>query len=161
MRKNKLFTDDKKRLYRELNKKQIKAIEAPSPEEIKEFWSNIWENEKYHDETAEWIRQQDEMMKNQPSQEWQDIENVEVILTLKKTSNWKSTGIDKVPNFWLKNLESLHGSLATVYNDIVRDPGKSPEWLTLGKTYLLPKNDETRNPKNYRPIACLPPRGVT
>ena len=95
-------------------------------------------------------------MKNQPSQEWQDIENEEVILALKKTSNWKSPGIDKVPNFWLKNLERLHGSLATEYNDIVRDPGKSLEWLTLGRTYLLPKNNETRNPKNYRPIACLP-----
>ena len=30
------------------------------------------------------------------------------------------------------------------------------EWLTQGLTYLLPKNNETKNQKKYRPIACLP-----
>ena len=29
-----------------------------------------------------------------------------------------------------------------------------PEWLMTGRTILLPKNSETKNPKNYRPIAC-------
>ena len=95
-------------------------------------------------------------MKNQLTQEWKDIEDGEVTLALKKASNWKSPGIDRVSNFWLKNLERLHGSLTTAYNDIVRNPEKSPEWLTQGLTYLLPKNNETKNPKNYRPIACLP-----
>ena len=28
-----------------------------------------------------------------------------------------------------------------------------PDWLTKAKTVLLPKNNDTRNPKNYRPIA--------
>ena len=77
-------------------------------------------------------------------------------LALKKTSNWKSPGIERVPNFWLKNLERLHGNLTTAYNDIIKSPEKSPEWLTRGLTYLLPKNNETKNPKNYRPIACSP-----
>ena len=97
-------------------------------------------------------------MTNQPTQEWKDIEDGEVTLALKKTSNWKSPGIDRVPNFWLKNLERLHGGLTTAYNDIVKNPEKSPEWLTRGLTYLLvlPRNNETKNPKNYRPIACLP-----
>ena len=30
-----------------------------------------------------------------------------------------------------------------------------PNWLTEGLTYLLPKTDDTKNPKNYRPITCL------
>ena len=155
-RQNKLFKEDTKRLYRELGKKQVNVEEPPPIEEIEAFWSNIWENEKHHDETAEWMQQQDEMMKNQPTQDWKDIEDGEVTLALKKTSNWKSPGIDREPNFWLKNLEKLYGSLTTAYNDIVKNPEKSPEWLTRGLTYLLPKNNETKNPKNYRPIACLP-----
>lgn len=42
------------------------------------------------------------------------------------------------------------------YNDIVTNPGECPLWLTQGVTYLLPKSKETQNPKNYRPITCLP-----
>jgi hypothetical protein len=30
------------------------------------------------------------------------------------------------------------------------------EWLTAGVTYLIPKNENTENPKNYRPVTCLP-----
>jgi len=31
-----------------------------------------------------------------------------------------------------------------------------PECLTAGVTFLIPKNDNTENPKNYRPVTCLP-----
>jgi len=31
-----------------------------------------------------------------------------------------------------------------------------PEWLRAGVTYLIPKNEDTGNPKNYRPETCLP-----
>jgi hypothetical protein len=30
------------------------------------------------------------------------------------------------------------------------------EWLTAGGTYLIPKNKNTENPKNYRPVTYLP-----
>ena len=29
-------------------------------------------------------------------------------------------------------------------------------FLTQGKTYIKPKNNDTQNPANYRPITCLP-----
>jgi hypothetical protein len=31
-----------------------------------------------------------------------------------------------------------------------------PEWLMAGVTFLIPKNENTGNPKNYRPVTCLP-----
>jgi len=31
-----------------------------------------------------------------------------------------------------------------------------PEWLKEGVTFLIPKNGNTENPKNYRPVTCLP-----
>lgn len=31
-----------------------------------------------------------------------------------------------------------------------------PQFLTEGKTYIKPKNKDTQNPSNYRPITCLP-----
>jgi len=29
------------------------------------------------------------------------------------------------------------------------------EWLKAGVTFLIPKNGNTENPKNYRPVTCL------
>ena len=39
---------------------------------------------------------------------------------------------------------------------MVRKPEETPTWLTEGITHLLPKTQETKVPKNYRPITCLP-----
>ena len=38
---------------------------------------------------------------------------------------------------------------------VITEPKKIPQWLANDITYLLPKSDETNNPKNYRPITCL------
>ena len=73
-----------------------------------------------------------------------------------KSSNSKSPGKDKVSNFWLKHLVSLHEDLAKAYTKVIEHSEETPEWLTEGITYLLPKQEETKNPKNYRPITCLP-----
>ena len=73
-----------------------------------------------------------------------------------KSSNWKAPGNDGIANFWLKNLSSVHEDLTIAYDDILKNPEKQPDWLTEGLTYLLPKTEEMNNPKNYRPITCLP-----
>ena len=119
-------------------------------------WQKIWENEKHHNEIADWIKKEEAKHTLQEEQEWKDIEKDEVTNALKKASNWKSPGIDKVPNFWLKNLDELHDTIACLMTDIIKHPEKCPHWLTEGLTYLLPKTNDTRNPKNYRPITCLP-----
>ena len=46
--------------------------------------------------------------------------------------------------------------MAKAYTRIIGKPTEMPEWLTGGPTILLPKTEETKNPKNYRPITCLP-----
>ena len=71
-------------------------------------------------------------------------------------SNWKAAGCDGIPNFWLKQLTSLHPELTNVYNNILKNPEQTPEWLTKGVTFLIPKSEDTENPKNYSPISCLP-----
>ena len=40
--------------------------------------------------------------------------------------------------------------------NIIENLAHIPDWLTEGLTYLLPKTEETKNLKNYRPITCLP-----
>ena len=71
-------------------------------------------------------------------------------------SNSKCPGKDGIANFWIKNLPSLHKDLTNAYNDCICNPKTCPHWLTIGITYLLAKAKDTKNPKNYRPITCLP-----
>lgn len=70
--------------------------------------------------------------------------------------NWKAPGIDRISNFWYKRLTSLHPCFTKLINEVLLEPNKMPLFLTEGKTYIKPKNSETQNPSNYRPITCLP-----
>ena len=45
--------------------------------------------------------------------------------------------------------------LLRCFNMWVEQPDEIPEWLTLGRTVLLPKTEELSNEKNYCPITCL------
>ena len=55
-RQNKIFKQDAKKFYRELGKKRIDVTEPPTLYEVEEFWASIWENDKIHNENAEWIK---------------------------------------------------------------------------------------------------------
>ena len=45
--------------------------------------------------------------------------------------------------------------LANLYQTTSEGSTTLPDWLTLAKTILLPKNEHTHAAKSYRPIACL------
>ena len=87
--------------------------------------------------------------------EWRDLTVEELRVNMTRAANWKSPGPDRLPNFWIKQLKSLHKSIAEAYSDIVKDPKQTSDQLVEGSTNLLPKKEETWIPKNYRPIACL------
>ena len=130
--------------------------DPPSTNGVEAFWKSILEDDKNHNDNVDWISKHEEMYRNSPEQEWTEISKDEVTAAIRETRNWKSPGIDNVPNFWLKNCETLHEDIARCYNKIVKESNENPLWLTQGVTYLLPKAQETNNPKNYRPITCLP-----
>ena len=128
----------------------------PSLVQVETFWSKIWENNKTHNDAAHWIQDQAKENQHVPTQEWSDVATEETMKAIHKTSNWKVTGCCGVANFWLKQLTSLQRELANTYNNILKNPEQSPQWLTEGVTFLIPKSEDTENPKNYRPITCLP-----
>ena len=119
------------------------------------FWNDIWEKEKDFNKEAEWIRREEERMNEVEEQEWEVITIEELRNALTKSHKWKSPGVDKITNFWLNCLTSTHKQMAHNFTNILKNPETVPEWLTEGTTYLLPKSQETPNPKNYRPITCL------
>ena len=70
-------------------------------------------------------------------------------------SNWKSPGLDKLHNFWWKKLTTLHLKVAVAFDKMIAQTENCPDWLTTDQTTLIAKKEPTRNPSNYRPIACL------
>ena len=114
------------------------------------------QQDPYHyNDAAHWIQDQAKENKHVPTQEWSDVTTEETI-EANRTSNWKAAGCDDVANFWFKQLTSFHPELASAYNNILKNPEQSSEWLTEGVTFLIPKSEDTENFKNYRPITCLP-----
>ena len=65
------------------------------------------------------------------------------------------TGTDQVLNYWLNSLHKGHYILTSLFSDTIENLKDSPAWLSEGITYLLPKTNDTVNPKNCRPITCL------
>jgi len=87
--------------------------------------------------------------------EWSPICEKDIVEALRTTLNWKAPGRDQIPNFWLKQLTATHKHRAELFNKLI-EVDSIQEWLTAGATYLIPKNENTGNPKNDRPVTCLP-----
>lgn len=150
---NKMFQSNTKMFYRKLRQDNILIEQHPSKTQLEEYWGNLFENSEEHDKNAAWLKK---IRKTKPAQMgWTQIAPEEVQEMLKRAHNWKAPGPDLIPNFWWKQLVTTHNPIANIFNDILRNPTKHPEWLAEGKTFLLPKSKNTSEPKNYRPITCL------
>ena len=87
--------------------------------------------------------------------EWSPICEKDVAEALRKTLNWKAPGRKQIPNFWLKQLTATHNHIVAIFNKLIEEV-QIPVWLTAGVTFLILKKKNTENPKNYRPVTCLP-----
>ncbi len=138
---NRNFKENTKKFYRDISKKHSDVLNPPNKEDLEQFWKPIWENEKSYNEEAEWINRQSKILDEviQP-QEWGEISVDEISHQIRKSANWKSPGLDGIPNFWLKQLVSLHDDLAVALTGVINESDAIPGWLTEGITYLLTKN---------------------
>jgi len=87
--------------------------------------------------------------------EWSPVCEEDVTETLRTTLNWKASGRDHIANVWLKQLTATHKHIAALFNKLI-EKDQMAEWLTAEVTFLIPKIENTENPKNYRPVTCLP-----
>ena len=87
--------------------------------------------------------------------DWCPIYETEVAEVLRTTLNSEATGWDQTANFWLKDLTETQAYLATLFNKLIEE-SQILDWLTIGVTSLIPKNENTERPKNYRSVICLP-----
>ena len=84
--------------------------------EVDTFWRQILENHVEH-KHAIWIEKTKCAFSYIKEGEWQDFTTDEIKKTIKQTSNWKTPGIDKLHNFWIKKLDVLHPALTSAYNN--------------------------------------------
>ena len=105
-----------------------------------------------HNGETGWIKNQ---YQQNPSMEWSPTCAKDVAEALRTMLNWKAPGRDQIPNFWLKQLTATHRYIAAIFNKLIEED-QIPEWLMAGVIFLITKNENTENPKNYRPVTCLP-----
>ncbi|KAL3273358.1 hypothetical protein HHI36_014806 [Cryptolaemus montrouzieri] len=151
---NSLFYKNTKLFYRTLEQSDTAEGAPPSPNDVRTFWSGIWENDISHDENAFWM---DEVESKIPKHNMPDITITaeDISGTLKRSNNWAAPGPDRLHNFWWKYFKSTHKTIATLFQRALEDPTSVSAQLT-GVTHLLPKSGDSQDPRNYRPITCLP-----
>ena len=122
---------------------------------IETFWRPIFETNRTYNKDADWIKNYESSI-NIEQQTFNDISTNEIRSSIENFANWKSPGIDNIQNFWWKHFTSTHESFAKLTNAMILEPKTMPEWLTTGKTTLVPKSSPADDPNNFRPITCLP-----
>lgn len=108
---NKTFYTNEKQFYRSLltenSNRPTQSQEAPTPEALHDFWSNIWSKPVTHN-NSKWISDDQHALKNVPGMEFDGITIDTLISVIAKTHNWKATGSDKIHNYWYKKLTITH-----------------------------------------------------
>jgi hypothetical protein len=146
---NKMFKEDTKQFYRCLEVKTTAINDHPHMEEVELYWKSLWEEKVQHNEKADWIKREEK--EKIDSMNWMPIKTTETTSFLSKLT----TGSLLEANYWLRAFPATHSYITKFINTIIEEPNKIPDWLTTGITYLLPKSEDTKEPKNYRPITGL------
>ena len=133
---NRMFLNDQKKVYEELNGKEARTNDIPNAEESKRFWGDIWTIEKEHNKDAEWLSDLKDEIKGKYEQRKVTLTAKMVNKHARKMPNWKSPGPDGVQGYWIKNLTNLHERISQQLDNILSGTNDIPEWLTLGKTVL-------------------------
>ena len=154
-RQNLIFRTDAKRFYREIGRQPVIINEPPQIDQIEDFWRSIWSNSRSFNTDAVWLNRENERTLGNTPQEWSVITASEISEALLKAHKWKTPGVDKIPNFWMHTLTSVHTHLAKTLSYYMNNPTELPAWVTEGVTYLLAKSSDTKKPQNFRPITCL------
>lgn len=154
---NNTFQNDPGKFYDEVRDNKITIDEPPTEDDINSFWKPIFNNKQHFNKEADWLDEYKNTVNERINEaEYQPITKEEIKSATSKFQNWKSPGIDKLHNFWWCYLSNLHPKLADILHHTINNPHETPQWLTTGRTTLVPKKLDTKNPANYRPITCLP-----
>ena len=152
---NTQFQDNQKQVFRNWKGSKVEVNNPPTVEGVKTFWSDIWGKETPVNLESDWHAELKETYCINVNGKDYTITKEVLLKVLAKTPNNKAPGNDKLVAYWLKYLPALHPHLLNQLIQVKEEKIELPQWLVTSKTIILPKNNETHLPKNYRPIACL------
>lgn len=155
---NHLFAVNERSFYQSLGAEPAQRGTTEQPEQgtMREYWENIWSVPAHH-APHRWINEQRAANSNLRTMlDWR-ITLADVQKAISRTHSWKAPGRDKLQNYWLKKFTATHEKLAQLLLHLLQNPEETPQFLTSGITYLLPKTTTpSADPARYRPITCLP-----
>ena len=161
---NNLFDRNEHAFYRHLEKTTTNSAASPATEDldefpsqaaIEQFWRDLYEQPAALGRGG-WFDRFSAASESIDEQE--EVVITEEILQqqLRKLSNWKSPGRDRIHAFWWKRLTSLRSKILQCFSGLLDGSEPLPPWLCFGMTTLIYKNGDRKLPQNYRPITCLP-----
>ena len=151
-RTNDFFEFNRRMFYRRLHEDAM-PNGTQSDEEMVTFWSKVWEKQDTQDCFDDLIEGQ-----NILAEQTDEIMNIgkKLVEIVERLPNWKTPGVDKVYNFFIKRCTALHDYLTEIVGETVRYAEGVPRWFYTGITYLIPKTQDPESPADYRPITCMP-----
>lgn len=121
--------------------------------EATQFWSGIAKHKnprrKIHPIVSKWV---DKIRKEElPEPKW---DKDRIAVSLKRASSWKAPGPDGIQAAYWKT-KKIAKLLIGIIEETIGTGARIPKWLCKGRTVLIPKEGDLKDPSNYRPITCL------
>ncbi|CAH2095124.1 unnamed protein product [Euphydryas editha] len=117
---NKLFAEYQHN-YRSLDNKQRNPTQIPAKKDVQNFWTEILSNPVPYKKDATWITKIEISAEEIEQHPFEEIdENIVVEAIKKKTQNWKTPGIYKIQNYYLKYLTSTHKYIAGLFDRLIK-----------------------------------------
>ena len=151
---NNTFRTNQKLVYRNWRASKILVVHPPKGPELTKFWSDLWQKPAPINTNAPWMKELQEKYCTNVTPKQYVITAKELQNSLAQMPNNKAPGTDSIVAFWLKNLTCLHKSFLLHLQEIFSGMQQIPDWISTSRTILIPKNQETHLPNNFRPIAC-------
>ncbi|KAI2795587.1 hypothetical protein BLOT_016634 [Blomia tropicalis] len=153
-RTNKMFEFNRQAFYRQLQGNDMKPSEEIDKERTKNFWQKVWEKNDHPQDHTQLV---DHLEPANVTIELNQEKIKELVERfVRYLPNWKAPGHDKVYNFFIKKITSLHTKLSLIVCQVVSDPEQIDEEFYRGITYLIAKKENANSPEDLRPITCLP-----
>ena len=127
------------------NNDQLRPETNITKEEYERFWTPVWGNEQELEHGGTWVNEFDKAVSSRIShQSTKEIKVPKKMLTdkVKQCRNWSAPGKEKICNYWIKGLGSMHELLGRVLEQFINRQIAIPNWFTGGRTVMLNKDGE-------------------
>ena len=127
-RTNDFFEFNRRMFYRRLHEDAM-PNGTQSDEEMVTFWSKVWEKQDTQDCFDDLIEGQ-----NILAEQTDEIMNIgkKLVEIVERLPNWKTPGVDKLYNFFIKRCTALHDYLTEIVGETVRYAEGVPRWFYTG-----------------------------